>query len=207
MKRIFMFMAMALGALAIQGCDPQEKPTPDNPTPDTPALQSFEVNVDDVTETTVTYTVTPSLLDKEYVAVVKNAASVAGLEDEAIVEAVFADIKAAATAEGKTFESKVAQIASKGVSDHVKIEGLAADTEYALIVFGVDPAKGWEYTTFPEVKEFKTNAIPVIEYTFDVTTTVENNTVSFKVVPSDNTVAWHLLTVTKEMYDYYLDPA
>ena len=204
---MFMFMAMALGALAIQGCDPQEKPTPDNPTPDTPALQSFEVNVDDVTETTVTYTVTPSLLDKEYVAVVKNAASVAGLEDEAIVEAVFADVKAAAEAEGKTFDAKMAQIASKGVADHVTIEGLAVDTEYALIVFGVDPAKAWAYTTFPEVKEFKTKEVEVIEYTFDVTATVENTSVSFKVVPSDNTVAWHLLTVTKEMYDYYLDPA
>ena len=207
MKRIFMFMAMALGALAIQGCDPQEKPAPDNPTPETPALQSFEVNVDDVTETTVTYTVTPSLLDKEYVAVVKNAASVAGLEDEAIVEAVFADVKAAAEAEGKTFDAKMAQIASKGVADHVTIEGLAVDTEYALIVFGVDPAKAWAYTTFPEVKEFKTKEVEVIEYTFDVTATVENTSVSFKVVPSDNTVAWHLLTVTKEMYDYYLDPA
>ena len=64
MKRILMFMAMALGVLAFQGCDPQEKPV--DPTPDdpTPALQSFEVNVDGVTETAVTYTVTPALLDK-----------------------------------------------------------------------------------------------------------------------------------------------
>jgi hypothetical protein len=88
----------------------------------------------------------------------------------------------------------------------VEVDGLASDTEYALIVFGVDPAKAWEYTTFPEVKGFKTNAVEVVEYTFDVTATVENNTVSFQVVPSDNTVAWHLLTVTKEMYDYYTDP-
>ena len=206
MKRIFAMMAMALGALAFQGCNPQDNPTPD-PTPDTPALQSFEVNVDEVSETSVTYTVTPALLDKEYLAVVKTAASVAGLEDEQIAEAVFADVKAAAEAEGVTFDAKMAKLAVKGVSDKAVINGLADDSEYALIVFGVDPAKAWEYTTFPEVREFKTNAYPVIEYTFDVTTTVENNTVSFKVVPSDNTVAWHLLTVTKEMYDYYLDPA
>jgi hypothetical protein len=74
-------------------------------------------------------------------------------------------------------------------------------------VFGVDPAKAWAYTTFPEVKEFKTNAVEIIEYTFDVTTTVENNTVSFHVVPSDNNISWHLLTVTKAMYDAYTDPA
>jgi hypothetical protein len=100
----------------------------------------------------------------------------------------------------------MAKLAVKGVSENVEVDGLASDTEYALIVFGVDPAKAWEYTTFPEVKGFKTNAVEVVEYTFDVTATVENNTVSFKVVPSDNTVAWHLLTVTKEMYDYYTDP-
>ena len=202
-----MYMAMALGVFALWSCDPQTEPTPE-PEPDpTPALQSFEVNVDGVTETTVTYTVTPAVLDKEYLAVVKTAASVEGLEDEALVESVFADVKAAAEAEGVTFDAKMAKLAVKGVSDKVVIEGLADDSEYALIVFGVDPAKAWEFTTFPEVREFKTNAYPVIEYTFDVTTTVENNTVSFKVVPSDNTVAWHLLTVTKEMYDYYLDPA
>lgn len=201
-----MFMAMALGVLAFQGCDPQDTPT-EEPKEETPALQSFEVNVDGVTETTVTYTITPAILDKEYLAVVKTAASVAGLEDEALVESVFADVKAAAEAEGVTFDAKMAKLAVKGVSDKVVIEGLADDSDYALIVFGVDPAKAWEFTTFPEVREFKTNAYPVIEYTFDVTTTVENNTVSFKVVPSDNTVAWHLLTVTKDMYDYYTDPA
>ena len=87
MKRILMYMAMALGVFALWSCDPQTEPTPE-PEPDPkPALQSFEVNVDGVTETTVTYTVTPSLLDKEYLAVVKTAASLEGLEDEAIVEA------------------------------------------------------------------------------------------------------------------------
>ena len=200
-----MYMAMILGTLAFWSCDPQEKPDP-QPDPQ-PALQSFEVNVDGVTETTVTYTVTPALLDKEYLAVVKTAASLEGLEDEAIVEAVFADVKAAAEAENTTFEAKMAKLAVKGVSDKVEIDGLAADTEYALVVFGVDPAKAWEYTTFPDVKEFKTNAVEVVEYTFDVTTTVENNTVSFHVVPSDNNISWHLLTVTKAMYDAYTDPA
>ena len=205
MKRILMYMAMVLGTVAFWSCDPQEKPDP-QPDPQ-PALQSFEVNVDGVTETTVTYTVTPALLDKEYLAVVKTAASLEGLEDEAIVEAVFADVKAAADAENTTFEAKMAKLAVKGVSDKVEIDGLAADTEYALVVFGVDPAKAWEYTTFPDVKEFKTNAVEIIEYTFDVTTTVENNTVSFHVVPSDNNISWHLLTVTKAMYDAYTDPA
>lgn len=192
------------------GCDPVDPaPTPEpepEPQPQ-PALQSFEVAVNAVTETSMTYTVTPSVLDQEYIAVVKTKESIANLQDEEIVTAVFNDIKAAAASAGITFNEKMTAIAVKGVSENVEITGLAVDTEYSLVVFGVDPAKDWEYTTFPVVKDFKTNAVEVIEYTFDVTTTVENNTVTFQVVPSDNTVAWHLMTVPKDMYDYYTDPA
>lgn len=207
MKRILMYMAMALGVFASWSCDPQTEPTPE-PEPDPkPALQSFEVNVDAVTKTSVTYTITPALLDKEYVAVVTAAEAVKGLEDEQIVDKVFADIKAAAGAQGLTFAEKMPKVAVKGVQDHVELTGLAVDTEYALVVFGVDPAKDWAYTTFPEVVEFKTEAVELVEYTFDVTATVEDNTVSFHVVPSDNNISWHLLTVTKAMYDAYTDPA
>ena len=210
MKRILMMMSLALSLAVMAGCDPADPtPTPKpEPEPDpTPAIQSFEVAVDTVTKTSVTYTVTPALLDKEYLAVVKTADSIEGLEDEDIVNLVFADIKAAAGAEGLTFAEKMPKVAVKGAQDRVELTGLAVDTEYALVVFGVDPAKDWEFTTFPVVKEFKTEAVEIVEYTFDVTTTVENNTVSFKVVPSDNNVAWHLLTVTKAMYDAYTDPA
>lgn len=210
MKRILMMMSLALSLAVMAGCDPADPtPTPKpEPEPDpTPAIQSFEVAVDTVTKTSVTYTVTPALLDKEYLAVVKTADSIEGLEDEDIVNLVFADIKAAAGAEGLTFAEKMPKIAVKGAQNQVELTGLAVDTEYALVVFGVDPAKDWEFTTFPVVKEFKTEAVEIVEYTFDVTTTVENNTVSFKVVPSDNNIAWHLLTVTKAMYDAYTDPA
>lgn len=210
MKRILMMMSLALSLAVMAGCDPADPtPTPKpEPEPDpTPAIQSFEVAVDTVTKTSVTYTVTPALLDKEYLAVVKTADSIEGLEDEDIVNLVFADIKAAAGAEGLTFAEKMPKVAVKGTQDRVELTGLAVDTEYALVVFGVDPAKDWEFTTFPVVKEFKTEAMEIVEYTFDVTTTVENNTVSFKVVPSDNNIAWHLLTVTKAMYDAYTDPA
>lgn len=78
------------------GCDPAD-PTPSpspkpEPEPDpTPAIQSFEVAVDAVTKTSVTYTVTPALLDKEYLAVVKTAESIKGLDDEDI-ETLFLQI-------------------------------------------------------------------------------------------------------------------
>ena len=91
-----MMMSMALSLAVMAGCDPAD-PTPSpspkpEPEPDpTPAIQSFEVAVDAVTKTSVTYTVTPALLDKEYLAVVKTAESIKGLDDEDIVNLVFAD--------------------------------------------------------------------------------------------------------------------
>ena len=65
MKRILMLMAMTLGLALISGCE-KPAPTPDpepKPEPPQPVLQSFEVAVNAVTETSMTYTVTPSVLD------------------------------------------------------------------------------------------------------------------------------------------------
>ena len=63
MKRILMMMSMALSLAVMAGCDPVEPQT---------VLQSFEVSVDATTRTSVTYSVTPALTDKEYVAVVQD---------------------------------------------------------------------------------------------------------------------------------------
>ena len=111
-------MAMTLGLALISGCEkPAPTPNPEpKPEPPQPVLQSFEVAVNAVTETSMTYTVTPSVLDQEYIAVVKTKESLAALQDEQIVEAVFEDIKAAAASSGITFNEKMAAIAAKGVS-------------------------------------------------------------------------------------------
>lgn len=195
---------MALGVMAAAGCnekEPQKDPTPEP----TPAIQSFEISVDAVTKKTVTYSVTPEILDKEYIAVVTTAESLAGLEDEAVVEHVYDEIKAAAASAGLTFAEKMSAIAAKGASQGVVVDGLAVNTEYAVVVFGVDPANNWESTTFPELKEFKTAAVEAVSCTFDVAATVEQNNVSLAVTPSDNNIKWHLLIVTKAMYDTYTD--
>lgn len=185
------------------GCnkEPQKEPTPEP----TPAIQSFEITVDAVTKKTVTYSVTPELLDKDYIAVVTTAESLAGLEDEAVVEHVYNEVKAAAASAGLTFAEKMSAIAAKGVSQGVVVDGLAVNTEYAVVVFGVDPENNWESTTFPELKEFKTAAAEAVSCTFDVVATVEQNNVSLAVTPSDNNIKWHLLIVTKSMFDTYTD--
>ena len=205
MKKLTAFLAMALGALAIVSCD-EKQPVVD-PTPEpTPAIQSFEVTVGAVTKKTATYSVTPTLLDKEYVAVVTTAESLAGLEEEAVIEHVCTEIKAAAATSGLTYDEKMAAIAVKGESKDVTVEGLAVGTEYAVVVFGVDPANNWEATTFPAVESFKTASVEPVSCTFDVTATVEQNNVSLLVTPSDDQIKWHLLLVTKEMLDSYTDP-
>ena len=124
---------MALGVMAAAGCnekEPQKDPTPEP----TPAIQSFEISVDAVTKKTVTYSVTPELLDKEYIAVVTTAESLAGLEDEAVVEHVYDEIKATAASAGLTFAEKMSAIAAKGALQGVVVDGLAVNTEYAVVV-------------------------------------------------------------------------
>lgn len=188
------------------GCNEEPEPTPTPEPEPTPAIQSFEITVDAVTKKTVTYSVTPELLDKEYVAVVTTAESLAGLEDEAVVEHVYNEVKAAAASAGLTFDEKMSAISAKGVSQGVVVDGLAVNTEYTVVVFGVDPENNWESTTFPELKEFKTEAVEAVSCTFDVVATVEQNNVTLAVTPSDNNLKWHLLIVTKAMYDSYTDP-
>ena len=93
----------------------KEQPAP-APTPDpdpTPAIQSFEVTVDAVTKNSVTYSVTPTILDKDYIAVVATKESVASLDDEALVEFVYAELKAAGELKGLTFAEKMAEPLSR----------------------------------------------------------------------------------------------
>lgn len=203
MKRLMLLMAMIPGILAIAGCEK----TPEGPDQKDPVLQTFEVSVDAVSRTSVTYSVTPALSDKEYVAVVKTAESIAGKNDESLVEFIFDDIKADAASSGRTFDEQMNRIACKGEVKAAELKGLAVDTEYALVVFGVDPAKEWEMTTFPVVEKFSTQPVTKVDCTFDVTAEVKMNTVDFTVAPSDKNIRWHLMTMMKSMYDGYTDPA
>lgn len=203
MKKMMFLMAMISGIIAISGCEK----TPEGPDQKDPVLQTFEVSVDAVSRTAVTYSVTPTLNDKEYVVVVKTAESVAGLEDEALVEKIFDEIEASAASSGNTLAEQMNKIACKGAVKSAEVKGLAVNTAYVLVVFGVDPAQEWASTTFPVVKEFSTQPVNKVDCTFDVTATVEMNTVDFTVSPSDKNIRWHLLTVMKSMYDGYIDPA
>ena len=99
---------------------------------------------------------------------------------------MYDEIKAAAASAGLTFAEKMSAIAAKGASQGVVVDGLAVNTEYAVVVFGVDPANNWESTTFPELTEFKTAAVEAVSCTFDVVATVEQNNVTLAVTPSDN---------------------
>lgn len=204
MKKMMLMLALIPGIIAFVGCEK----TPDGPEPgpDTPTVQTFEVSVDAKTRTSVTYSVTPSLSDKEYIAVVKTAISVVGLEDKALAAAVLDAIKTEGAQAGLTVAEQMAKIVRKGTQTGVVMKGLAADTEYVLVVFGVDPESGWEASTEPVVKEFSTESVTKVDCTFDVTATVKMNTVELAVSPSDKNMKWHMFTVTKDMYDSYTDP-
>lgn len=178
--------------------DPGTKPEPEGLT--------FEITIDEtqVTKSTMTFTIVPSDLNAEYLCMVYDVVGADDFtKDEYLVATLYQELTAEAASKGLTFAEYMPQIVDKGIIEDGVFSGLAADTEYYLLVFGVDAANGYKESTPVQKVKFKTQGIEMVECTFDVTPVVNFNTVEFTVIPSDKETLWHLFTVTKAQWEYY----
>lgn len=207
MKKLKLFATMLLTAMAFvaTGCDdPVEEP----PKPEPPVELTFEINIDDVTKSTVTYSVTPTVATADYLvsvipeSVIDNVGVGAGLITE-----IMNNIKTAASTSGKTLAEYLPALLDRGNVSGDSIGGLAHNTDYTLVVFGVDAANNFDATTDPFCMPFTTEDIQMANCTFNVEVTVTGNTAELSVVPSDKEQLWHLFIVEKAQYDAYTDPA
>ena len=109
MKRFnWLMAAFAIFALAFAACketpEPEPGPGPDGPTPPTPTELTFVSELVDVDHSSVTFNVTPSDLEAEYMAVIYPAKFVEQCAtDEEIVEKVYAEIRSYAESVNITF--------------------------------------------------------------------------------------------------------
>ena len=201
-------MLLATVALSFVACtEPEEKPTPgpDNPTPEG---LTFDVKVGEVTSSTVAYTVTPSDLEAEYLCVLYDAATVEEFtRDEFLVQTLFQELEAEARTMGKTLEEYLPEVVDKGAITDGKFSNLFPESKYYIIVFGVDAAKGYEANTAVSKTEVTTEAFAGLDTTFEVTTTVDGNTATYKITPSNDEDIWYFYTLPKSTYDGYTDPA
>ena len=207
MKTNWLMMLLATVALSFVACtEPEEKPTP-GPDP-TPEGLTFDVKVGEVTSSTVAYTVTPSDLEAEYLCVLYDAETVEEFtRDEFLVQTLFQELEAEARTKGKTLEEYMPEVVDKGAITDGKFSNLFPESKYYIIVFGVDAAKGYEANTAVSKTEVTTAAFAGLDTTFEVTTTVDGNTATYQITPSNDEDIWYFYTLPKSTYDAYTDPA
>lgn len=208
MKTNWLMMLLATVALSFVACtEPEpEKPTP-GPDP-IPEGLTFDVKVGEVTSSSVAYTVTPSDLEAEYLCVLYDAATVEEFtRDEFLVQTLFQELEAEARTKGKTLEEYMPEVVDKGAITDGKFSNLFPESKYYIIVFGVDAAKGYEANTAVNKTEVTTEAFVGLDTTFEVNTTVDGNTATYQITPSNDEDIWYFYTLPKSTYDAYTDPA
>lgn len=202
MKRIDWLLSLILG-LCFVACESDPTPAP-QPTPGDGQSLSFTTEIVSTTRTTMTFNVIPSDPEAYYYCFVADRETVEEYtKDKYLAAVICQQIGDAAYDEGKTFEEYMAATVDRGNVEGGTFSGLTMDTEYYLLVFGVDAEKGYEVTTELHKTLFKTAAIETLDCSFEVTTTVVDNSVTFDVVPSDKDTYWYLCTLRRAQYDNY----
>ncbi|MBO5018049.1 MAG: hypothetical protein J6C56_04210 [Alistipes sp.] len=208
MKTNWLMMLLTTVVLSFVACtEPQKEPTP-GPDGPTPEGLTFDVKVGEVTSSTVAYTVTPSDLEAEYLCVLYDAETVEEFtRDEFLVQTLFQELEAEARTTGKTLEEYMPEVVDKGAITDGKFSNLFPESKYYIIVFGVDAANGYKANTAVSRTEVTTAEFVGLDVTFEVTTTVDGNTATYQITPSNDNDIWYFYTLPKSTYDAYTDPA
>ena len=210
MNRLFYSLIALLASCAVMvGCcvslDEPQPPTPDEPQPPISEESPFEVEIVEITRASLRFNVIPTNLDSEYLCIVEEKSVVDEFtKDEYLISTIYQDIEGEANAVGKTLAEYLPSLTDKGILEDAKFSGLDIDTEYYLIIIGVDPANNYSATKDLLKSPFRTLAAEASECTFDVSTTVVDNNVTFGVSPSDKDHYWYLMTLSASDYDYYV---
>ena len=203
MNRVFAKLwALAAVALVAVACSPNDEPAPEPVAP----RQAFDVEIDDVTRSTVTLSVTPMEDVGNYICVVEECSKVDEYtQDKFIIATVFQELTDEAALKGQTLAEYLPSVVDNGKIEGVTFSGLKLDTEYYVLVFGIDENN--EVSTHLTKYLFKTLAVEKSDCTFDVATEVVDNSVTISVSPSDQEIYWYLCTMPKSTYNYYVTDA
>ena len=194
--------AVVAAMFVVVACTPGDEPTPEPVAP----RQAFDVEISDVTRSTVTLGVTPMEDVGNYICVVEERSVVEEFtQDKFVIATVFQELTDEAASKGQTLAEYLPSVVDNGKIEGVVFSGLKLDTEYYVLVFGVDE-KNEASTNLTKVA-FKTLAVEKSDCTFDVATEVVDNSVTISVSPSDQEIYWYLCTMPKSTYNYYVTDA
>ena len=200
----WLMMLLTAATLSFAACT---EPTPEQPEqPEEPKGLTFNVELTEITYSSVAYTVTPSDLEAEYLCLLYDAESVEEFtQDKYLVATLYQELEAEARSMGMTLAEFLPTYTDKGILED-KFVGLATESDYYLIVFGVDPANNYEACTEVNKTKFTTKAFEKLNVTFEIETTVDGNTAEYVVTPSDNETIWYFYTIPTGTFDYYQSP-
>ena len=205
-KMNWLIALLSVFSLTFVACGNDEGTETPQPEPQTPVEQSFDIQIDVVTYNSVEFIVTPTVLDAEYLCMLYDAETVESFrKDEYIIQTLYQDLESEARGKGMTLEEYLPSFTDKGVLS-AKSTQLAPESDYYILVVGVDPARGYNTNTALFKQKFTTEPVPAIEVTFDIQTTVDGNTATYVVTPSDPEAIWYFYTAPTDAIDYYLSP-
>lgn len=201
MKRLVSLFATIFALLAVAcGNDEVDKPAP-KPDPQEPAAP-FVVDITATTRGSVTFSVTPSNPTVDYICEIYEKEIIDDYRrDDFIIKNILSEFTLEASDKGMTLDEYLPEITYYDYRD-LKFSGLAMNTEFYIVIFGVkSTAEGCVGTTEVVKVPFKTLDVEMSDATFEVTPSVLYNTVEFTVIPEDKEMLWYLCTVTKDYYN------
>ena len=206
MKKINFLMALMMAfTLSFVACnEPEPAPEPD-PVP--PVKDTFVVEIGEVTSSSVAYTVTPSDLEAEYLCVLYDAETVEEFtRDQFLVESLMSELEEEARSTGKTLLEYMPSVVDKGAITDGMFKGLAPESRYYIVIFGVDAANNYAANTDVFKTEVTTAAAATLDVTFEIDTVVDGNTATYTVKPSNDNDVWYFYTLPLSTYEAYTDP-
>lgn len=212
-------MLLAICSLSFVGCcvditDPQieadqQKPEPVPPTPGdelTFSNEHFKIEIEEPAYSSFSFVVTPTDLNADYICMLYDAETVEEFtKDEYLVATLYQEFTSEARTKGKTLEEYMPEIVDRGILES-RYTGLAPESDYYVILFGVDSANGYVANTELLKAKVTTADRPKVNVSFDIETVVSGNSATFKVTPSDPEIIWYFYTVPSSAYNSYTDP-
>lgn len=197
MKRLATTIALLIGLFAMTGCQPDE---PTTPTPE--EKPAFEIIIDNVTKTSVDFSVKPVDKTQTYVVMVIDKATFDSFESEDVyMDDDMEYFQAMAEEEGMTLSQLLEKILEVGDLQG-SASSLSPDTEYYIYAYHL--SVNGEIISDLEKTEFKTAGYTFNEDTYEVSVSeVGYNSAKVTVTPANTSATYFMNILDEEQYNSY----
>ena len=206
MKKLNWLIALvSVFSLTFVACGGDDVDSPQKPGPQKPTELTFDIQPDEITYRSASFIITPSVDDADYLCVLYDAESFESIKERYFVKTLFQELKAEAATVGMTLSDLLKEFVDQGISTP-SFSDLAANSDYYLVVFGVDTTGECKATTDLFKHKFTTAEAPTVDVTFDLDVKTDGTNAKVKVTPSDPQAIWFYTLAPSAQYAQYIDP-